>query len=218
MNRRQLLARTAALAAVLAADPLVSVSGTATQAGDALLEPQVVPVGEAEREIVAAIRHVLLGVGSPPTGNVLSGDPDVMVLNGRVNEAWNLRQGSHYMELGQLLPGLLVDAQVASQEMAGDQQAMAFGLLAHSYNTASSVLRKLGDNGLAVIAADRAVQAARTVGSRCCRPQALTGSPTPSCRPAESLRPRRSRYLPRAAWNPASTPRRRMLRPGVASF
>ena len=41
---------------------------------------------------------------------------------------------------------------------------MAFGLLAHSYNTASSVLRKLGDNGLAVIAADRAVQVARTVG------------------------------------------------------
>jgi hypothetical protein len=86
-----------------------------------------------------------------------------MVLDRRVNEAWKLRQGSHYMELGQLLPGLLVDAQVASQEITGDQQALAFGLLAHSYNTASSVLRKLGDNGLAVIAADRAVQAARTV-------------------------------------------------------
>jgi hypothetical protein len=55
-----------------------------------------------------------------------------------------------------MLPGLLVDAQVASQEMTGDQQAVAFGLLAHSYKTASSVLRKLGDNGLAVIAADRA--------------------------------------------------------------
>jgi hypothetical protein len=55
-----------------------------------------------------------------------------------------------------MLPGLLVDAQVASQEMTGDQQAVAFGLLAHSYNTASSVLRKIGDNGLAVIAADRA--------------------------------------------------------------
>jgi hypothetical protein len=63
-----------------------------------------------------------------------------------------------------MLPGLLVDAHVASQEMTGDQQAVAFGLLAHSYNTASSVLRKLGDNGLAVIAADRAVQVARTVG------------------------------------------------------
>jgi hypothetical protein len=163
MDRRQLLARTAALAAALAADPLVSISGTGTRAVDALLEPQAATVGVAEREIVASIRRVLLGVGSPPADSLLSGDPDVMVLDRRVNEAWKLRQGSHYMELGQLLPGLLVDAQVASQEITGDQQALAFGLLAHSYNTASSVLRKLGDNGLAVIAADRAVQAARMV-------------------------------------------------------
>jgi hypothetical protein len=163
MNRRQLLARTAALAAALAADPLVS-SGAPARAGDALMEVQAAPVGEAEREIVAAIRRVLLGLGSPQAETLLGGELDVMVLDRRVNEAWKLRQGSHYMELGQLLPGLLVDAQVASQELAGDQQALAFGLLAHSYNTASSVLRKLGDNGLAVIAADRAVQAARTVG------------------------------------------------------
>jgi hypothetical protein len=163
MNRRQLLARTAALAAALAADPLVSMSGTGTPVGDALIQAQPVRIGEAEREIVAAIRRVLLGIGSPPADTLLSGDPDVMVLDHRVNEAWKLRQGSHYMELGQLLPGLLVDAQVTSQETIGDQQAAAFGLLAHSYNTASSVLRKLGDNGLAVIAADRAVQAARSV-------------------------------------------------------
>jgi hypothetical protein len=163
MNRRQLLARTAALAAALAADPLVSMSGSATRAGDALLGARAAAVGEAEREIVAAIRRVLLGVASP-ADTLLSSDPDVMVLDRRVNEAWKLRQGSHYMELGQMLPGLLVDARVASQEVTGDQQAAAFGLLAHSYNTASSVLRKLGDNGLAVIAADRAVQAARTVG------------------------------------------------------
>ena len=164
MNRRQLLARSAALAAALAADPLVSMPGTATRAGGVLIEVQAAPVGEAEREIVAAIRRVLLGLGSPPDGTLLDSDPDVIVLDRRVNEAWKLRQGSRYMELGQKLPGLLAGAQVASQEMTGDQQAVAFGLLAHSYNTASSVLRKLGDNGLAVIAADRAVQAARTVG------------------------------------------------------
>jgi hypothetical protein len=129
------------------------------------MEVQAASVGEAEREIAAAIRRVLLGLGPPQAETLLGGgDLDVIVLDRRVNEAWKLRQGSHYMELGQLLPGLLVDAQVASQELTGDQQAMAFGLLAHSYNTASSVLRKLGDNGLAVIAADRAVQAARTVG------------------------------------------------------
>ena len=79
-------------------------------------------------------------------------------------QAWKLRQGSHYIELSKVLPQLLADAQFTSHELAGDQQAVAFGLLAHSYNTASSVLRKLGDNGLAVIAADRAVQAARAVG------------------------------------------------------
>jgi hypothetical protein len=164
MNRRQVLARTAALAAALAADPLVSMSGTGMRAGNALMEAQPVPVGGAEREIVAAIRRVLLGLGAPPADTLLGGDLDVMVLDRRVNEAWKLRQGSHYMELGQMLPGLLVSAQVVSQEMTGDQQAVAFGLLAHSYNTASSVLRKLGDNGLAVIAADRAVQATRSVG------------------------------------------------------
>jgi hypothetical protein len=164
MNRRQLLARSAALAAALAADPLVSMSGMGLGAGDGLIHAQAAPLGEVEREIVASIRRVMLGLGSPPADSLPSGFPDVMVLDRRINEAWKLRQGSHYMELGQMLPGLLVDAQVVSQEMRGDQQAAAFGLLAHSYNTASSVLRKLGDNGLAVIAADRAVQAARSVG------------------------------------------------------
>ena len=95
MNRRQLLARTAALAAALAADPLVS-SGTPARAGDALMEVQAAPVGEAEREIVAAIRRVLLGLGSPQAETLLGGELDVMVLDRRVNEAWKLRQGSHY--------------------------------------------------------------------------------------------------------------------------
>ena len=66
MNRRQLLARSAALAAALAADPLVSMTGTGMGAGDGLIQAQAAPVGEAEQEIVAAIRRVMLGLGSPP--------------------------------------------------------------------------------------------------------------------------------------------------------
>jgi hypothetical protein len=163
MNRRQLLARAAALSAALAADPLHLVSGVTPRAGDALLEPRSVPAGIAEREIVAAIRQVLLGYGSPLV-TPPNDRPDIRGLDRRVYQAWKLRQGSHYLELGRVLPQLLADAQVASHELAGDQQAVAFGLLAHSYNTVSSALRKLGDNGLAVIAADRAVQAAKTVG------------------------------------------------------
>jgi len=163
MKRRQLLARAAALGAALAADPLLSASGMTPQAGDVLLQPRSVRAGVAEREIVAAIRQVLLGYGSPVVAP-MNVEPDIRELERRVYQAWKLRQGSHYMELGEVLPQLLADTQVASHELAGDQQAAAFGLLTHTYNTASSVLRKLGDNGLAVIAADRAVQASRAVG------------------------------------------------------
>jgi hypothetical protein len=113
MNRRQLLARSAALAAALAADPLVSMTGTGMGAGDGLIHAQAAPLGEVEQEIVASIRRVMLGLGSPPADSLLSGDPDVMVLDRRVTEAWKLRQGSHYVELGQLLPGLLVDARLS---------------------------------------------------------------------------------------------------------
>ena len=163
MNRRQVLARTAALAAALAADPLVSVSGSITPAGGAQTKLQAAPVGEVEREIVAAIRRVLFGLGPARAGSELRDALDVRSLDHRVHTAWRLRQGSHYVKLGQALPGLLADAHLASRELTGDQQALAFAFLAHSYNTASSLLRKFGDDGLAMIAADRAVQTARTV-------------------------------------------------------
>ena len=103
----------------------------------------------------------MFGLGSPGAGPEQHDPLDVTALDHRVHTAWRFRQGSHYLELGQTLPGLLADAHLASQELTGDQQALAFAFLAHSYNTASSLLRKLGDDGLATIAADRAVQTAR---------------------------------------------------------
>jgi hypothetical protein len=59
---------------------------------------------------------------------------------------------------------LLADTQLAAAEFRGDDQALAVDLLAHTYNTASSLVRRLGDNGMGMLAADRAVQAARTLG------------------------------------------------------
>lgn len=73
-------------------------------------------------------------------------------------QAAPLGEAEREIELGQLLPGLLVDAQVASQEMRGDQQAAGLGLLAHSYEHGLIGAAELGDKGLTVIAADRAVQ------------------------------------------------------------
>jgi len=63
MNRRQLLARAAALSAALAAEPISSAPDMTPQAGDALIQARVLPAGAAEREIIAAIRQVLLGLG-----------------------------------------------------------------------------------------------------------------------------------------------------------
>jgi len=164
MRRRQLLIGTAAFGAALAGDRLASASQTSTLGTDTgLLHGLPVAVGQVEQEIVAAIRRVLLGYGPLPQ-NMSTAGPSIEGLRRRVFGAWNLRQGSHYLELGKRLPALLADAQLASAELAGDEQGAAVGLMVHAYNATSSVLRKLGDSGLAVIAADRAVQAARMVG------------------------------------------------------
>jgi hypothetical protein len=112
VNRRQLLARAAALSAALAADPFMSPQG------HALTQPRVVLPGATEREIVAAIRRVLLGYGPVSTAG-LSSEPDVTMLGRRLHQAWRLRQGSHYLKLGKALPGLLTDAQVAARSLLG---------------------------------------------------------------------------------------------------
>jgi hypothetical protein len=162
VKRRQLFIGTAAVGAALAAKRLTLVPQGVASSAD-LLHGQPIPVGEAEQEIIAAIRRVLLGSGPLPQGTASSAQLSLDALGRRVSEAWHLRQGSHYLDLGRRLPALLADVQLASRELAGDDQGAAVGLTVHAYNAASSVLRKLGDSGLAVIAADRAVQAARTV-------------------------------------------------------
>jgi hypothetical protein len=154
MNRRQLLAGTAALGIAGALEGLVPwAPGTSA-----------VAARQEEQEILAAIRRVLLGCAPLRSEAWKERDLGIDVLERRVREVWQLRQSSRYLELGRLLPDLLADAQLAAAEVRGDAQAQAVGVLAHTYNTTSSLVRRLGDNGMGVIAADRAVQAARTLG------------------------------------------------------
>jgi hypothetical protein len=91
MNRRQLLVRAAALSAALAADPVLS----APRAGDPIMGARSSLPGSAEQEAIAAIRRVLLGYGQPLVG--LNGELDAGMLGRRVQQAWRLRQGSHYL-------------------------------------------------------------------------------------------------------------------------
>jgi hypothetical protein len=156
VNRRQLLAHAAAFGTVVAVERLTP-------------SPSLAQIGpnrataDTEREIIAAIRRALLGSGPLVVGATVGRELDVSALRRRVDGAWQLRQRARYVELGRLLPGLLTDAQLAGRELAGDDLPQALSVTAHAYNTTSSLLRRLGDNELALIAADRAVQAARSV-------------------------------------------------------
>jgi len=153
MKRRQLLTGAAAVGTGLLVDRV------APPAAAALLPTQ----DPAAQAAVAAIRRVLLGYDARLLVGTGSLEPNVRSLTERVQEAWQLRQRSQYLTLGELLPGLIVEAQAAAEGMSGDDRLVALRLLAHAYNATSSVLNRFGDPQLAVIAADRAIQTAKAV-------------------------------------------------------
>ena len=80
----------------------------------------------------------------------------------QVTTAWHLRQRASYEALGQFLPTLLAQAQARAD--TGDDAEQSSRVVVHAYNAASSLLRKLGDGPLALVAADRAVRTARALG------------------------------------------------------
>lgn len=77
--------------------------------------------------------------------------------------AWRLRQAAQYAALSQLLPSLLIQAETSKGSLSGTDEERAVRVLAHTYNAASSLLRRVGDEQLALVAADRAVRAASTL-------------------------------------------------------
>jgi transcriptional regulator with XRE-family HTH domain len=83
-------------------------------------------------------------------------------LTRQVTTAWRLRQRASYEALGQLLPMLLTEAETRAHGGADDAE-QAGRVVVHAYNATSSLLRKLGDGPLALVAADRAVRAARAL-------------------------------------------------------
>ncbi len=157
LNRRQLL-RTATAGTLAAFAP--------DGAPDSTDQDQPVPAGgkPAGRlyapRAAAAIRQAMLGCGSAAAQR----EPDADALGQRAAQAWQLRQNARYVALGSVLPALIIDAEDASRELGGDQNLDAHRALTHTYNTASSVLKKLGDFEFASMAADRAIRAAQVVG------------------------------------------------------
>jgi transcriptional regulator with XRE-family HTH domain len=76
---------------------------------------------------------------------------------------WKLRQQGRYLDLATALTKLLAALDTAIRAGGSGDERAPVRLSVHAYNAASAVCKKLGDPGLAVLCADRAVQAARAV-------------------------------------------------------
>jgi transcriptional regulator with XRE-family HTH domain len=124
------------------------------------------PNGGLEPEGLADIRRVLMRYTELPAAinpgpGTAATATDLIHLRSQVDTAWRLRQASHYAQLGRQIANLITDAERAAQYYHGDEQRIAFALLAETYQVTRAMLRKLGDTHLAWIAADRAVRAGR---------------------------------------------------------
>ncbi|HEX6075253.1 MAG TPA: helix-turn-helix transcriptional regulator [Micromonosporaceae bacterium] len=100
---------------------------------------------------------------TPPTDGSGTGPTPVINLTRQVLTAWQLRQRANYAALGQLLPALIGQAETSATILHDTEQERASRVVVHTYNAASSLLKKLGDGPMALVAADRAVRAAQVV-------------------------------------------------------
>jgi len=75
-------------------------------------------------------------------------------------------QASQYAMLGRNLPGLIGTAQRAVRDQPAGADGAARGLLSQAYRLAASTLRKCGQAGLGVVAAERALAEAERAGDR----------------------------------------------------
>jgi transcriptional regulator with XRE-family HTH domain len=90
--------------------------------------------------------------------------PELDVLRGRVETAWELTHGGRYAELSGLLGRLIPDLEDAARTLPPERRPAAFELLAAAYQACSAALAKLGEAEAAWIAADRAMSAAERAG------------------------------------------------------
>ncbi|MEA2224315.1 MAG: hypothetical protein QOH83_2691 [Solirubrobacteraceae bacterium] len=121
---------------------------------------RVNPTTDTEDRVMAELRRVLLcRYDRAESGAQKPGDA---TLQRGVVTCWKLRQQGRYLDLGGMLTKLLGSLDVAVRSGArGDGSPLRLSV--HAYNAASAVCKTFGDPGLAVLCADRAIQAARTV-------------------------------------------------------
>ncbi|MEV0657165.1 helix-turn-helix transcriptional regulator [Streptomyces sp. NPDC050395] len=125
------------------------------------------PNGSPEHESVPAIRRAL-GTITSRLGADLPGDPlTAAELAERVDEAWHAYEHhvDRYAVVGPQLPLLLAEAHYATRNAAPeDEQAVARAVIS-LYHLLQVFLRRVGEQGLSRVAADRALNLADQSGN-----------------------------------------------------
>jgi len=123
-------------------------------------------VAAVTRQPPAAVELRLVLSGAHALRAMLDGRsaPELDVLRGRVETAWELTHGGRYAELSGLLGRLIPDLEDAARTLPPELGPAAFELLAAAYQACSAALAKLGEAEAAWIAADRAMSAAERAG------------------------------------------------------
>lgn len=133
----------------------------------ACVDPETV---EAIRE--ALERYDMLGGALAPS-RAAAEPHDLAHLRRQVDYLWTAWQRARYGVLGATLPRLLVDAQLAHTASDATARPEAASLLTQAYQLSASVLRKLGEQQLGWLAADRAVRLVGETDDICWRGSAI---------------------------------------------
>ncbi|KQC38000.1 helix-turn-helix transcriptional regulator [Frankia sp. ACN1ag] len=95
-------------------------------------------------------------------------DPDLGRLRQQVDHACAAWLSSHFTVMGQVLPGLMGEAQAAVRTLDGDDRLEASRHLVMTYRLATSTLLKFETTDVAWLAADRAINLASQTGDTIC--------------------------------------------------
>jgi transcriptional regulator with XRE-family HTH domain len=128
-------------------------------------QPYRPSTGSTTQAAVPALRRVLLSYdGQDGDATLPVGVDSVPVLRARLQAVNELRHHADYERLGDVLPALLEDIQLACVRLDGHDRDQALELLVEGCHCARSMLRMLGYVDLAWIAVKRAGQAAARLG------------------------------------------------------
>lgn len=127
-------------------------------------EAPVVAAVTEETPGTAGLRLLLSGAHSLRAMLHSAPVPPTEEIRPRVDLAWELTHESRYVELTELLQGLVPALETAVRSAPEDRRAELFELLAAAYQACSAALAKLGEPEAAWIAADRAIIAAERAG------------------------------------------------------